>query len=68
MLSTATLEGAQASTFWPRATDCRMNSTTVVVFPVPGGPWMSARSDAERAKSMASSCELFSPVLNGAKL
>ena len=48
-LSTAWLLGAQASTVSPRATAWRMNSTTVVVLPVPGGPWMIATSFAARA-------------------
>ena len=30
-----------------------MNSTTVVVLPVPGGPWMIATSFAARANSIA---------------
>ena len=37
-LSTPVLLGAQARTFEPRKTACRINSTTVVVLPVPGGP------------------------------
>mmetsp|Transcript_4670 Transcript_4670/g.13742 ORF Transcript_4670/g.13742 Transcript_4670/m.13742 type:complete len:425 (+) Transcript_4670:567-1841(+) len=42
MLSTATFEAAEASTRSPRATACRISSTTAVVLPVPGGPWMRA--------------------------
>jgi len=42
MLSTATLEGAHTSNFIPKYKDCNISSTTVVVFPVPGGPWMRA--------------------------
>jgi len=38
ILSTATLLPAHASTRDPRATSCLMYSTSVVVFPVPGGP------------------------------
>jgi hypothetical protein len=36
-LSTAMLEAAQASTLDPRATSCKMISTTAVVLPVPEG-------------------------------
>ena len=43
-LSTARLEGAQASTRSPRAAARRITSTSTVVLPVPGGPWTSARS------------------------
>ena len=43
MLSTPMLLGAQARTFSPRRTAWRMSSTTAVVLPVPGGPWMRAR-------------------------
>jgi hypothetical protein len=38
MLSTATLDGAHASTRLPRATSCRMYSTTVVVLPAISPP------------------------------
>mmetsp|Transcript_94433 Transcript_94433/g.152335 ORF Transcript_94433/g.152335 Transcript_94433/m.152335 type:complete len:214 (-) Transcript_94433:329-970(-) len=58
-LSTAIFDGAIASTFWPAFTHWTMNSTTVVVLPVPGGPWMSATSEAANAKSIACSCGSF---------
>lgn len=54
MLSTAILEAAQARTFDPRLTSCKMISTTVVVFPVPGGPCSKKRSLDERAFEIAS--------------
>lgn len=41
-------------TFWPCLTACRIISTTVVVFPVPGGPWITASSLWDRAKDTAS--------------
>ena len=45
MLSTAMFDGAQAITFaFCSRTVYRINSTTVVVFPVPGGPWIIATS------------------------
>ena len=43
-LSTARLLGAQTSTLSPRRTAWRINSTSVVVLPVPGGPWTAATS------------------------
>ena len=60
MLSTATLLGAQTRTFSPRLTSSVMISTTTVVLPVPGGPWMSARRGAHRAFVTASRCRGFS--------
>ena len=56
MLSTARLLGAQASTLRPRRTAWRITSTTAVVLPVPGGPWIRATSRAERANCTASRC------------
>lgn len=45
MLSTAIFEGAHASTLdFYNSTVWRINSTTVVVLPVPGGPWIMATS------------------------
>lgn len=41
-------------TFWPCLTACRMISTTVVVFPVPGGPWITASSLCDRVNVTAS--------------
>ncbi len=46
---------AHASTLSPRATAWRISSATVVVLPVPGGPWMTATSDVARANSTAAS-------------
>lgn len=54
MLSTAIFEAAQARTFDPRFTSCKIISTTVVVFPVPGGPCSKKRSLDDRAFEMAS--------------
>ena len=47
--------------FVPRRTARRINSTTVVVLPVPGGPWISATSRADRAKSTVHCCCAFNP-------
>lgn len=45
MLSTAILEGAHASILALYVfMDCNMNSTTVVVLPVPGGPCINDTS------------------------
>ncbi len=45
MLSTAILEGAHARIFaFCKDTDWRISSTTVVVLPVPGGPWIKETS------------------------
>ena len=60
MLSTARLLGAQANTFRPRRIAWRMTSTTVVVLPVPGGPWISPTSRADMANCTASSCTVLS--------
>lgn len=54
MLSTAIFEAAQARTFDPHFTSCKIISTTVVVFPVPGGPCSKKRSLDDRAFEMAS--------------
>ena len=55
-LSTATLLGAVTRTFQPLSyTALRISSTTVEVFPVPGGPWINPKLRPPRAKSMASS-------------
>mmetsp|Transcript_6944 Transcript_6944/g.20116 ORF Transcript_6944/g.20116 Transcript_6944/m.20116 type:complete len:298 (+) Transcript_6944:2534-3427(+) len=65
MLSTATLLGAVTSTRMPcRWTAWRISSATVVVFPVPGGPWIRAtlRSGCS-AKAMASRWLASSPGL-----
>lgn len=37
----------------PFFTACSISSTTVVVFPVPGGPWITATSGLDRAESTA---------------
>mmetsp|Transcript_6504 Transcript_6504/g.24188 ORF Transcript_6504/g.24188 Transcript_6504/m.24188 type:complete len:203 (-) Transcript_6504:50-658(-) len=60
-LSTAMLEAEQTSTLEPRLTSCRMYSTTAVVLPVPGGPWMTATSFAASAKRTAC-CWLASSI------
>ena len=39
--------------------------TTVVVLPVPGGPWISATSRAARAKATAARCVAFRPASSG---
>lgn len=57
MLSTAIFEAAQARTFDPRFTSCKIISTTVVVFPVPGGLCNRNRSLEVRAFEMASFLE-----------
>lgn len=54
MLSTAILEAAHARIFDPRFTSCKIISTTVVVFPVPGGPCSRKTFFADRAFEMAS--------------
>ncbi len=66
-LSTARLLGAQTSTLSPRRTAWRISSTSVVVLPVPGGPWTAATSDADRAKRTASRCDGFSVSSRGVK-
>ena len=48
-------------------TACLIISTTVVVFPVPGGPWMTATSRWERAKVIASCCDWSRFSLNNWK-
>ena len=55
----------RAFTLLPRATSCRISSTTAVVLPVPGGPWMSATSLAARALETAATWLASSPWLNG---
>jgi hypothetical protein len=48
------LEGAHAKTFaFYSSTDYSINSTTVVVFPVPGGPWIKETSVEARHSSIA---------------
>lgn len=54
MLSTAILEAVHARTLDPRFTSCRMISTTVVVFPVPGGPCSKKTFFDDKAFPMAS--------------
>ncbi|GKV34661.1 hypothetical protein SLEP1_g43018 [Rubroshorea leprosula] len=54
MLSTAIFEAAQARIFEPRFTSCKIISTTVVVFPVPGGSCSKNTSFDDRAFEMAS--------------
>jgi len=44
ILSTAILDGAVQSTLKFKLTHCYISSTTVVVFPVPGGPWIIPKS------------------------
>lgn len=57
MLSTAIFEAAQARIFDPRFTSCRIISTTVVVFPVPGGPCNKNTFFDAKAFEIASLCE-----------
>lgn len=46
ILSTAMFDGAQANTlFFCNSTALTISSTTVVVFPVPGGPWIKETSE-----------------------
>lgn len=54
MLSTAIFEAAHARIFDPRFTSCKITSTTVVVFPVPGGPCSKNILFDDRAFEMAS--------------
>lgn len=54
MLSTAIFEAAHARIFDPRFTSCKIISTTVVVFPVPGGPCSKKTFFDDRAFEMAS--------------
>lgn len=54
MLSTAIFEAAHARIFDPRFTSCKIISTTVVVFPVPGGPCSRNTFFPDRAFEMAS--------------
>jgi hypothetical protein len=56
MLSTAIFEAAHARIFDPRLISCKIISTTVVVFPVPGGPCSKNTFFDERAFEMASFC------------
>ena len=61
-LSTAALDGAHARTLWPDKTARRMISTTTLVLPVPGGPWIqhtgaAPHSAARTASACASSNE-----------
>eukprot|EP00918_Siedleckia_nematoides_P061338 GHVU01133858.1.p1 GENE.GHVU01133858.1~~GHVU01133858.1.p1 ORF type:complete len:109 (-),score=13.67 GHVU01133858.1:40-366(-) len=46
-------EGAQARTRRPRRVKLWMSAHSVVVFPVPGGPWMQKRSGAQRPRRTA---------------
>ena len=64
ILSTATLDGAQANTLFPALIDCRMISTTVVVLPVPGGPWTIETSLCFNENSTACFWESSKLVLN----
>ena len=50
-------------TLTPLRTACRITSTTVVVLPVPGGPWITATSCWASANFTASCCDASSPVL-----
>mmetsp|Transcript_1126 Transcript_1126/g.4730 ORF Transcript_1126/g.4730 Transcript_1126/m.4730 type:complete len:555 (+) Transcript_1126:1652-3316(+) len=61
-LSTAAFDGAHARTLWPDKTARRMISTTTLVLPVPGGPWIqhtgaAPHSAARTASACASSNE-----------
>jgi hypothetical protein len=49
------------STATCRTRTCSISSTTAVVLPVPGGPWMSATSCAESAKDTARRCDSSKP-------
>lgn len=53
MLSTAIFEAAQARILDPRFTSCNIISTTVVVFPVPGGPCSKKTFFDDRALEIA---------------
>jgi len=60
ILSTAILDGAQANTFeFSNLTVCLINSQTVLVLPVPGGPWIRAIFYYDNAFSIALICESF---------
>lgn len=64
ILSTAILDGAQANIFaFYLSTAYNISSTTVVVFPVPGGPWIRDTSVDDRHLSIASLYEVFNPWL-----
>jgi hypothetical protein len=54
MLSTAMFEAAHARIFDPLFTSCKIISTTVVVFPVPGGPCSKNTFFDDSAFEMAS--------------
>lgn len=56
MLSTAIFEAAHARIFDPRFTSCKIISTTVVVFPVPGGPCNKNTFFDARAFEIAAFC------------
>ena len=58
--STAMLLCAQTSTWLSRISVSLMASTSVVVFPVPGGPWTTATSFAHSTSLTARSCAGFS--------
>ena len=58
--STAVLLCAQTSTCGSRCNVSYMASTSVVVFPVPGGPWTMATSLAQSTRLTADSCVALS--------
>ena len=57
--SAAALLGAVTKTCFSFLTSCRITSTKVVVFPVPGGPWIMDTSFAAKTWFKASFCEAF---------
>ena len=66
MLSTAVFEGAQHKIFERgyNLACCSINSTMVVVLPVPGGPWINASSLDFRQCKIVSFWTLFKFLLN----
>jgi len=64
MLSTAIFEAAQARILDPRFTSCNIISTTVVVFPVPGGPCSKNTFFDDRAFETASFFQIKTEIHN----
>ena len=59
MLSTAALLSAVARTLWFCLVSCEINSTKVLVFPVPKGPCIKKKFSHDNAFSIAAFCELL---------
>mmetsp|Transcript_27340 Transcript_27340/g.88320 ORF Transcript_27340/g.88320 Transcript_27340/m.88320 type:complete len:220 (-) Transcript_27340:426-1085(-) len=60
-LSTAALLGAAARTLvFPSLTSLAIAAATVVVLPVPGGPWTRHTGDPRQINATASRCDSFS--------